>query len=99
SLPTALCACLVLGLASLYVFWRRKDEMLGSWRERRRLILLSEALFAGAFLVFVSIRMLNPDLWHPWNGGEKSMEFAFLNAITKSAYFPPYDPYYAGGYI
>jgi YYY domain-containing protein len=99
NLPTALCACFVLGLASVYVFWRRKEEMLSSWRGRRWLILLSEALFAGAFLIFVGIRMLNPDLWHPWNGGEKSMEFAFLNAITKSAYFPPYDPYYAGGYI
>ena len=27
------------------------------------------------------------------------MEFAFLNAILKSPYFPPYDPYFAGGYI
>ncbi len=99
SLPTTLGACLLLGLASSYLFWRRKEEMLALWRERRRLILLSEALFAGAFLFFVGLRVLNPDLWHPWNGGEKSMEFAFLNAITKSAYFPPYDPYYAGGYI
>ncbi len=99
SLPTTLGACLLLGLASSYLFWRRREEMLSLWRERKKLILLSEALFAGAFLLFVGLRVLNPDLWHPWNGGEKSMEFAFLNAITKSAYFPPYDPYYAGGYI
>jgi len=69
------------------------------WRENRRGILLGEAIFAGAYLIFVFIRLLNPDLWHPWNGGEKPMELAFLNAILKSAYFPPYDPYYAGGYI
>ncbi len=99
SLPTALGACLLLGLISLYLLWRRRDEMLGQWRRLKRLILFSETLFALAFLAFVGIRVLNPDLWHPWNGGEKSMEFAFLNAITKSAYFPPYDPYYAGGYI
>jgi len=99
SLPTTLLACVALGLVSLYLFWRRRGEMLALWRERRSLILISEALFAGAFLLFVVIRVLNPDLWHPWNGGEKSMEFAFLNAITRSAYFPPYDPYYAGGYV
>ena len=99
SLPTTLGACLLLGLACLYLFRRRREEMLDLWRERKGLILLGEVLFAGAFLLFVGIRVLNPDLWHPWNGGEKSMEFAFLNAITKSAYFPPFDPYYAGGYI
>ncbi|HJX38120.1 MAG TPA: DUF2298 domain-containing protein, partial [Anaerolineae bacterium] len=99
SLPTTVGACLVLGLASGYLFWRRRGEMLTLWRERKGLILVCEALFGAAFLFFVVIRLLNPDLWHPWNGGEKSMEFAFLNAITKSAYFPPYDPYYAGGYI
>ncbi len=99
SLPTTWGACVVLGLVSLFLFWRRKKEMVELWQERGRLILLSEVLFGAALLLFVGIRLLNPDLWHPWNGGEKSMEFAFLNAITKSAYFPPYDPYYAGGYI
>jgi YYY domain-containing protein len=99
SLPTTLGACLVLGLGSGYLFWSRKDQMLSLWRDSKRLILLAELLFGAAFLFFVGIRVLNPDLWHPWNGGEKSMELAFLNAITKSAYFPPYDPYFAGGYI
>ena len=99
SLPTALGACFVLGLVSLFLFRSKRGEMLKLWRERRQLILLSEGLFTAAYLFFVGVRLLNPDLWHPWNGGEKSMEFAFLNAITKSGYFPPYDPYYAGGYI
>jgi hypothetical protein len=27
------------------------------------------------------------------------MEFSYLNAVVKTAYFPPYDPWYAGGYL
>ncbi|MCX7670220.1 MAG: DUF2298 domain-containing protein, partial [Anaerolineae bacterium] len=69
------------------------------WREQRRTVLLQEAVYGGAYLAFVGIRLLNPDLWQPWNGGEKFMESAFLNAILRSAHFPPYDPYFAGGIL
>ena len=66
-----------------------------SWR----LVALEEGLFTAAFLAFVVLRLLNPDLWQPWFGGEKMMEIAILNALAKSAYMPPYDPYFAGGYL
>ena len=52
-----------------------------------------------AYLAFVGVRLLNPDLWQPWNGGEKFMEFAFLNATLGGPKFPPYDPYFAGGIL
>ncbi|MBC8447213.1 MAG: hypothetical protein H8D78_05640, partial [Chloroflexi bacterium] len=99
SLPTIILALALLALLSFYFFRRHREAMVAFWRDRGRLILINEVLFAAAFLFFVVIRMLNPDLWQPWLGGEKPMEFAFLNAILKSPYFPPYDPYYAGGYI
>jgi YYY domain-containing protein len=89
----------VLALVSGLLAYARRQELAEFWRQHRRLILGGEVLFLAAYLAFVGIRLLNPDLWQPWFGGEKPMEFAFLNAITKSTYFPPYDPYYAGGYI
>ena len=58
-----------------------------------------ELIFIAAYLVFVLVRAANPDLWHAWRGGEKPMELSYLIAVVKSSTFPPYDPWYAGGFI
>jgi YYY domain-containing protein len=63
------------------------------------LLLAGEVLFGVAYLTFVVVRLFNPDLWQPWFGGEKFMEFAFLNGILRSPTFPPVDPHFAGGFI
>ncbi|HRJ43494.1 MAG TPA: DUF2298 domain-containing protein, partial [Caldilineaceae bacterium] len=89
----------LLGLigAALFVWqWRAVKEFLA---EKWPLLLVGEGLFGAAFLFFVWIRMQNPDIWQPWFGGEKFMEFAFLNGILRSPTFPPVDPHFAGGYI
>jgi len=90
---------LIVALLS-FAIWRQRGGEIVAWlREHRWLVLANEIVFGVAFLAFVGIRVLNPDLWQPWTGGEKPMEFAFLSAIARSTYFPPYDPFFAGGYI
>ena len=99
SLPFILSAFGLVTVLSLVLLWHDRDEVKRFWQSRWKLVVLNEILFAGAYLFFVGIRLLNPDLWQPWLGGEKFMDFAFLNATLKSAHFPPYDPYFAGGYL
>lgn len=56
---------------------------------RQGLILLQEAIFAMAFVGFLLIRVRAGDI----AGTEKFMDFAFLNSVARSAYFPPIDPW------
>jgi YYY domain-containing protein len=89
----------VLALVSGLLQWQKRGEMAAFLRQKRGVLILGEAIFGAAYLVFVGIRILNPDLWQPWRGGEKAMDIAYLNACLRSAYFPPYDPYFAHGYL
>ncbi|TAK30297.1 MAG: phospholipid carrier-dependent glycosyltransferase, partial [Chloroflexota bacterium] len=96
---TILLAGLLILLGSAVAVWRRRDELTSFVIQNRRLILMFELVFLAAFLFDWFLRLANPDLWHPARGGEKPMDFAYLNAVTKTTYFPPYDPWFAGGYM
>jgi YYY domain-containing protein len=89
----------VIVVIGLWQAWRQRHELAREFRERWKYFLMVEGIFLGLFLVDLVIRLGNPDLWHPSKGGERPMDFAFLNAILKSTTFPPYDPWFAGGYI
>ncbi|MEZ4658212.1 MAG: DUF2298 domain-containing protein [Caldilineaceae bacterium] len=92
-------AVALLGLIGLGAAILQGRQMAAFLRRNWGLLLASEALFAAAYLFFIYIRLRNPDLWQPWQGGEKFMEFAFVNGVLRSPTFPPVDPHFAGGYI
>jgi YYY domain-containing protein len=88
----------LLGVSGFLVYWQR-GNLRREWRERRNYFLIIEGLFLAFFIFDLLIRIGNPDLWHPWKGGERPMDFSYLNAVLKSTTFPPYDPWFSGGYI
>ncbi len=99
TVSTAYVALALVLAGATWLWWRHHTEMWAWIKDHRRLILIEELVFAVAFAVWVLIRLGNPDLWHPFYGGEKPMEFAQLNAILRSPYFPPFDPWFSDGYI
>jgi uncharacterized membrane protein len=94
---TAIVLCVLLvGSGSLLVLLGRRGSAttetgeetqgLRQWlRSNLGLILTSEILFAVAFAVLTLVRAYNPEI----SATEKPMDFAFLNGILRSEYFPP----------
>ena len=92
-------AMLLVAAVSAALLAARRKELFAAIRRRWRIFLVGEAVFVVAFLAFVLLRMANPDLWHSHLGGEKPMDLAYLSAVLKSSYMPPYDPWFSDGYI
>ncbi|HEX9796606.1 MAG TPA: DUF2298 domain-containing protein, partial [Anaerolineales bacterium] len=90
---------LALALAGGLAAWRDRRELATLLENQRRRIVFVELLALAFFLLDLLIRFGNPDLWHPAKGGEKPMDLSYLTAVLKSPTFPPFDPWFAGGYI
>ncbi len=77
---------------------RRSDGETGArsliaWlRSHWTLILVTELLFALVFVAWAAFRAYNPEI----AGTEKPMEFAFINGVLGSRFFPPQDPWLSG---
>ncbi len=67
----------------------------GDRRQRLQLWLVGEGLFTLGFLAWALVRSYAPDVWQT----EKPMDMAFINAINRSPWFPPHDPWLSGATI
>lgn len=95
------CIAIVVGATVLTgtVVWWNRAILVAHLRAAWRTMIAAEVMTLAGFTLFLLFRLNNPDLWQTYWGGEKPFELAQLNAILRSAHFPPYDPWYAGGYI
>lgn len=82
----------LIALASALVLRRRLPEIVSFIRKERTTLIVTELVFLGLYLLWLSVVYYAPAINHT----EKPMDFAFLNAILKSTYFPPEDPWLAG---
>lgn len=94
-----LLALLITGSVSVILALRQRESLMGWLRENTRHVVVIEIVTALLFLGFLLVRLGNPDLWHPAYGGEKPMDLSYFNAVLKSGFFPPYDPWFADGTI
>ena len=90
---------LVIGLFGVFntlLFCKFYSEIRLYFVNNWKYVCTVEVVFIASFVLFLILRMSNPDLWHPYRGGEKPMELAYLNAVLSSISFPPYDPWMSG---
>ena len=89
-----LCLIVVAGLSGV-VAWKDRS-VLQFLRERWKLLVLYELLFAVALLAGAVLRILGPWGGAAINHTEQPMDFAFMNGIIRSHTLPPQDPWLAG---
>lgn len=82
----------LLLVAGLLIVWRWWGEVAAFFREQWRLVLATELLFLAAFLLWAAVRAYNPDILY----AEKPMDIGLLNAVLRSRFFPPTDPWLSG---
>ncbi|HEX7975985.1 MAG TPA: DUF2298 domain-containing protein, partial [Anaerolineales bacterium] len=92
-------ALALIALTGSLLAYNQRTELRQELRQRGKYFLIVEGVALAFFLVDLLVRFGNPDLWHPYKGGEKPMDFSYFNAVLKSSSFPPYDPWFAGGYL
>ncbi len=87
---------ILFALFNITLMCKYFSEIKGYLVENWKYVCSVEIVFMLSFLGFLILRMSNPDLWHPYRGGEKPMELAYFNAVLRSVSFPPYDPWLSG---
>lgn len=79
-------------LITLSLYFGRKE--IGRIKLNLKPILVSEIIFASFFILLLVYIQFKPDIFFAYT--EDFMDYAFLQSILRSEYFPPSDPWLAG---
>ncbi len=91
--PATIAGILLLGAAVFgWLYYRRWPELERFVTTQWRVIAVAEGVFLVLFLAWCAVLSEFPGINHT----EKPMDFAFLNSILQSRFFPPEDPWLAG---
>ena len=83
-----------MAAVSAALAWQARSQLTGFVRERWGYLVLVESLFSGAFAFALYFRSYIPDIGS--SQAETLVDFAYINGILRSEYFPPNDPWLSG---
>ena len=83
---------LILAGISGWYAWRRRRELIDFFVRERKTLLIAEAVFLSAFVVWAVYRAYDPNIDHT----EQPMDFMYLNASVRSFLGAPEDPWLRG---
>jgi len=87
------CTLATIAIIGLVAAWLQRDALVDWLREGGwKAVLRYDLLWTVGFLFFVWQRSMVPDIF----GAEKYMDFAFLNALSRTEGMPPPDPWMTG---
>ncbi len=97
-------ATIVLALAIMLfcsILAHQKFKSRQTFSEFKRSVVEGELIFVSIFAFFLLIRAFRPEIGGLDIGmvGEKWMDLAFLNAVGRSDWFPPIDPWFSSRVI
>ncbi len=70
------------------LFYVQREKIVAEIKQNWRYFLTIELIFLSLFIIFLLIRLGNPDLWHPYKGGEKPMDLSYFTAVLKEHHIP-----------
>lgn len=89
---TIVLVLVILATLSFLIYRVAQNQIAAYISENWKTLVLTEIVFLFIFFLWVYVKLYDSSINHT----EQPMDLAFLNATSRSLYFPPADPWFAG---